>query len=80
MLLLPMLGILGLRKRLGKMRQFRAAMVVGVLSLSAVLGLAGCGGMCLIGPQPASKIYTVVVTARCGTMHHSVDVTVKVEN
>ena len=80
MLLLPMLGILGMRKRLGKMRQFRAAMVVGVLSLGAIMGLAGCGGVCILAPKPASAIYKVVVTAHCGTMHHSVDATLKVEN
>lgn len=80
MLLLPMLGIVSLRKRLGKIPQFRAAVVLGVLSLGAIVGLTGCGAICTIGPQPTSTIYTVVVTAHCGTLQHSANVTVKVEN
>jgi hypothetical protein len=79
-LLLPMLGIAGLRKRLGKIPQFRAAVVLGVLSLGAIMGLTGCGAVCTIAPQPTQTSYTVVITAHCGTLLHSADVTVKVEN
>jgi Bacterial Ig-like domain (group 3)/FG-GAP-like repeat len=79
-LLLPMLGIVGLRKRLGKIPQFRAAVVFGVLSLGAIMGLIGCGGAHMTGPQPTSTTYTVVVTAHCGTLQHSTNVTVNVEN
>jgi hypothetical protein len=80
MLLLPMLGIVGLRKRLGKIPQFRAAVVLGVLSLGAIMGLTGCAAICNVGPQPTSTAYTVVVTAHCGALQHSADVTVKIEN
>jgi autotransporter-associated beta strand protein len=79
-LLLPMLGIVGLRKRLGTIPQFRAAVVVGVLSLGAIMGLTGCGAVCTIAPQPTQTSYTVVITAHCGTVQHSANVTVKVEN
>jgi hypothetical protein len=80
MLLLPILGIVGLRKRLGKIPQLRAAVVLGVLSLGAIMGLTGCGAICTIGPQPTSTTYTVVITAHCGALQHSADVTIKVEN
>jgi hypothetical protein len=81
MLLLPMLGIVSLRKRLGKMPQLRAAAVFGVLSLSAIMGLTGCaGGTGAIGTQPTYSQYKVVVTAQCGTLQHSVDTIVKIEN
>jgi hypothetical protein len=81
MLLLPMLGIVGLRKRLGKMPQLRAAVVLGVLSLGAIMGLTGCGGGTgTAGTQPTYSEYTVVVTAQCGTLEHSANVTIKVEN
>jgi hypothetical protein len=80
MLLLPMLGLVGLRKRLGKIPQLRAAVVLGVLSLGAIMGLTGCGAICTIGPQPTSTTCTVVVTAHCGALQHAADVTIKVEN
>jgi hypothetical protein len=80
MLLLPMLGIVGLRKRLGKIPKFRAAVVLGVLSLGAIMTMTGCNAVCTIGPQPTSTTYTVVITAHCGTLQHSADVTIKVEN
>jgi hypothetical protein len=80
MLLLPMFGIVGLRKRLGKIPQFRAAVVLGVLSLGAIMGMTGCGAVCTIAPQPTQTSYTVVITAHCGTLEHSADVTIKIEN
>jgi len=39
-----MLGIVSLRKRLGRMPQLRAAIVLGVLSLGAIMGSTGCAG------------------------------------
>jgi hypothetical protein len=79
MLLLPMLGIVSLRKRLGRMPQLRAAIVLGVLSLGAIMGSTGCaGGTGTITPPSTS--YTVVVTAHCGTLQQSVDAIIKIEN
>src|SRR5580658_1471619 len=79
MLLLPMLGIVSLRKRLGRMPQLRAAIVLGVLSLGAIMGSTGCaGGTGTITPPSTS--YTVAVTAHCGTLQQSVDAIIKIEN
>jgi hypothetical protein len=81
MLLLPMLGIVSLRKRLGKMPQLRAAVVFGVLSLSAIMGGTGCAGATgTVVPPPTYSEYTVAVTAHCGTLQSSANVTVKIEN
>jgi hypothetical protein len=79
MLLLPVLGIVSLRKRLGRMPQLRAAIVLGVLSLGAIMGSTGCaGGTGTITPPSTS--YTVAVTAHCGTLQQSVDAIIKIEN
>jgi hypothetical protein len=80
MLLLPVLGIVSLRKRLAKIPQFRSALVFGVLSLGAIMGLAGCGAVSTVGTSPTTKSYTVVVTAHCGALQHSANLIVKVAN
>jgi hypothetical protein len=76
-MLLPIVGILSLRKRLGKMPQFRVITALGILSLGTLLGLTGCGGGFALVQQ---KCYTVVVTAQCGMLQHSIETTIKVQN
>jgi hypothetical protein len=76
-MLLPMLGILSLRKRVGKMPQFRVMTALGILSLATLMGLAGCGGGFAVATP---KCYTVVVTAQCGMLQHTTTAMIKVEN
>jgi hypothetical protein len=76
-MLLPMLGILSLRKRAGKMPQFRVMTALGILSLATLMGLAGCGGGFAVATP---KCYTVVVTAQCGMLQHTTTAMIKVEN
>jgi hypothetical protein len=76
LLLLPIVGILSLRRRLGKISQFRVAIVVGALSVAAVLGLAGCAS----SAAPKVTRNTVVLEARCGMLLHSVEATIRTQN
>jgi hypothetical protein len=41
------------------------------------VGLTGCTAATSVGPQPTS--YTVVVTATCGKLQHSSDLTLNVQ-
>jgi hypothetical protein len=75
-MLLPVLGILSLRQRVGKLPQLRVRAALGTLCLGAILGLTGCGGFAINSP----KCYTVVVTAQCGALQHTAETMIKVEN
>lgn len=75
-MLLPMLGILSLRKRVGTMPRFRVRPALSTFCLGAILSLTGCGGFAVISP----KCYTVVVTAQCGMLQHTTAAMIKVEN
>jgi hypothetical protein len=75
-MLLPVLGILSLRQRVGKLPQLRVRAALGTLCLGAILGLTGCGGFAINSP----KCYTVVVTAQCGALQHKAETMIKVEN
>jgi hypothetical protein len=76
-MLLPLLGMVSLRKRLAKIPRLYTAVLLGVLTLGSIVGLTGCGAICTIGPQPTA--YTLVVTAHCGGLQHSVDITLDIQ-
>ena len=75
-MLLPVLGLLSLRKRAGRLPQFRLRAALSTWCLSAILGLTGCGGFAINSP----KCYAVVVTAQCGTLQHTAETMIQVEN
>jgi hypothetical protein len=64
-LLLPLFGTRAFRRRLRQVPSFVVALVLAVLSLTAVAGLSGCGG---VGLFAARKVpYTITVTATEGS-------------
>ena len=78
-LLLPLAGMKSVRNRLRQIPRLTVALAVMVLSLSAVLGLSGCGGSS--SPSQTAKSYTVVVTATDVTTaaHSSTNLTLNLQ-
>jgi hypothetical protein len=72
LLLLPLLGIGGIRKRIPRVV---VVLLFALSSLSLAAPMMGCGGG-YFGPAPAS--YTLVVTGTSGTLQHSTTVVLHV--
>jgi hypothetical protein len=72
--LLPLLGVVGMRRRRGKLVRisFLASLILSGIVFSGTL--TGCGSS-----KPAEKNYSVTITATSGSLQHSALVTLNVE-
>ena len=77
LMLLPLLGMLSMRKRRRHISRLLAVALLAGLSLSAVAGMTGCGAARSIAPPPTS--YTVVVAATCGNLQQAANLTLSVQ-
>jgi hypothetical protein len=78
-LLLPLAGIKTVRRRLRLMPRLTVTMVVMVLSLSALLGLSGCGGEGAANQNAKSYAVTVTATDVVTGARSSANVTLNVQ-
>ncbi|MEO7144128.1 MAG: hypothetical protein ABI165_11585, partial [Bryobacteraceae bacterium] len=74
---LPLLGIAGLRKRLKSMPRAVVLLAFILLSVAASSGMMGCAN---IGIEDKSQTYTVTVTGTSGTLQHSANVAVTIND
>jgi hypothetical protein len=65
LLLLPLVGMKSTRKRLRQIPRLSAMLVFAAISLGAAMGLSGCSSNA--PSSPATKSYTIVVTAKDAT-------------
>jgi uncharacterized protein (TIGR03118 family) len=81
MLPLGLLGLLGFRKRLTKLR---GTLLLLLLSALTIGGMAGCGGMKTTAPanptpgSPTPMVSQVTINATSGSLTHSVDVSLTI--
>jgi uncharacterized protein (TIGR03118 family) len=81
MLPLGLLGLLGFRKRLTRLR---GALLLLLLSVLTIGGMAGCGGMKTTAPgnptpgSPTPQVSQVTINATSGSLTHSVDVSLTI--
>jgi hypothetical protein len=76
MLLLPLMGLVSLRRGKRKVPHMLAGVLLAVLTLGAMVGLTSCAGSTT---PPVTTDYTVVLTATSGTLQHSTNLVVAVK-
>jgi len=75
---LPLLGMIRLRKQLGKFPRTIVVLVLAILSLGAItVGVTACAN---IGLQLQQQNYTVTVTGTSGNLTHSTNLTLGINN
>jgi hypothetical protein len=79
-LLPPLFGMKSVRKRIPSGLRLLAMSLFVLLSVSTVAGLGGCAGQPPRLARHAGKTYNLVVTATSGTLHHSLPLTLVVQN
>lgn len=80
LLLRPLLGMQSLRKRTQLAPRLLAIVLFAALSLGAMAGLSGCSSGVAAKSSTGSTTYTLVVTETSGTVAHTFDLTLVVQN